>query len=98
MSTSWVRRSVLRLISCTGVSYGLCRAIRRQRRSSTRTGRGPRSEEHTSELQSHVNLVCRLLLEKKKGLIRFSCLGGTTSYELPRVLATVRYYVVLTAF
>src|SRR5690242_20991282 len=29
------------------------------------TPRG-RSEEHTSELQSHVNLVCRLLLEKKK--------------------------------
>src|SRR5690242_20861762 len=27
---------------------------------------GLRSEEHTSELQSHVNLVCRLLLEKKK--------------------------------
>src|SRR5438477_8741931 len=27
---------------------------------------GGRSEEHTSELQSHVNLVCRLLLEKKK--------------------------------
>src|SRR5713101_9250729 len=32
-----------------------------------RAGReGRRSEEHTSELQSHVNLVCRLLLEKKK--------------------------------
>src|SRR5260370_4842102 len=32
-------------------------------------GRRPvvfRSEEHTSELQSHLNLVCRLLLEKKK--------------------------------
>src|SRR5260370_20417665 len=32
-------------------------------------GHGPRhcrSEEHTSELQSHLNLVCRLLLEKKK--------------------------------
>src|SRR5690242_21269638 len=29
----------------------------------------PRSEEHTSELQSHVNLVCRLLLEKKKKYI-----------------------------
>src|SRR5260370_23382391 len=28
--------------------------------------RPPRSEEHTSELQSHLNLVCRLLLEKKK--------------------------------
>src|SRR2546426_2132713 len=29
-------------------------------------GRSPRSEEHTSELQSPCNLVCRLLLEKKK--------------------------------
>src|SRR5260370_10121625 len=29
-------------------------------------GRCFRSEEHTSELQSHLNLVCRLLLEKKK--------------------------------
>src|SRR5438477_822924 len=29
-------------------------------------GRLGRSEEYTSELQSHVNLVCRLLLEKKK--------------------------------
>src|SRR5438132_3372714 len=28
--------------------------------------RNPRSEEHTSELQSHSDLVCRLLLEKKK--------------------------------
>src|SRR5260370_23633473 len=28
--------------------------------------RTQRSEEHTSELQSHLNLVCRLLLEKKK--------------------------------
>src|SRR5260370_10296458 len=40
-------------------------------RSSTnssldRRGAGSRSEEHTSELQSHLNLVCRLLLEKKK--------------------------------
>src|SRR5260370_11038919 len=29
-----------------------------------------RSEEHTSELQSHLNLVCRLLLEKKKKIIQ----------------------------
>src|SRR5260370_28294677 len=28
-----------------------------------------RSEEHTSELQSHLNLVCRLLLEKKKTVL-----------------------------
>src|SRR2546422_2601336 len=33
----------------------------------TTTGRrSPRSEEHTSELQSRLHLVCRLLLEKKK--------------------------------
>src|SRR5260370_13803827 len=31
-----------------------------------RTAGAVRSEEHTSELQSHLNLVCRLLLEKKK--------------------------------
>src|SRR5260370_4807400 len=30
-----------------------------------------RSEEHTSELQSHLNLVCRLLLEKKKKKERY---------------------------
>src|SRR2546422_1608851 len=30
-------------------------------------GRGARSEEHTSELQSRLHLVCRLLLEKKNG-------------------------------
>src|SRR5690606_40910597 len=33
---------------------------------SGRARRTPRSEEHTSELQSRENLVCRLLLEKKK--------------------------------
>src|SRR5256885_4706732 len=32
-----------------------------------------RSEEHTSELQSPCNLVCRLLLEKKKGLNEALC-------------------------
>src|SRR2546429_8359813 len=40
-----------------------CHSLRR-RRSGTR--RSPRSEEHTSELQSRLHLVCRLLLEKKK--------------------------------
>src|SRR5690606_42054253 len=33
-------------------------------------GDAPRSEEHTSELQSRENLVCRLLLEKKKNKTR----------------------------
>src|SRR5499433_4314436 len=35
-------------------------------RAGGRAARGGRSEEHTSELQSLTNLVCRLLLEKKK--------------------------------
>src|SRR5690242_21201277 len=39
-----------------------------------------RSEEHTSELQSHVNLVCRLLLEKKKKRQRHT--AGTTSVRV----------------
>src|SRR2546426_6888395 len=38
---------------------------RRKAEASLRRARG-RSEEHTSELQSPCNLVCRLLLEKKK--------------------------------
>src|SRR2546422_5755400 len=33
---------------------------------SEKLGNGKRSEEHTSELQSRLHLVCRLLLEKKK--------------------------------
>src|SRR5688572_32543261 len=41
------------------------RACRRADRRGCR-GSGRRSEEHTSELQSQSNLVCRLLLEKKK--------------------------------
>src|SRR5260221_6409374 len=39
---------------------------RAHRRIACRIGWPPRSEEHTSELQSHSDLVCRLLLEKKK--------------------------------
>src|SRR5438034_8111392 len=37
-----------------------------ERLSSMKLGHPERSEEHTSELQSHSDLVCRLLLEKKK--------------------------------
>src|SRR5687768_13143484 len=45
------------------VSLGL--HTRQARREVCRTARAPRSEEHTSELQSRLHLVCRLLLEKK---------------------------------
>src|SRR5260370_7035039 len=40
-----------------------------------------RSEEHTSELQSHLNLVCRLLLEKKKKYHQTPSVTTTTSIQ-----------------
>src|SRR5690242_21501117 len=51
-----------------------------------RTRPAPRSEEHTSELQSHVNLVCRLLLEKKNHRI---CPPGAAA----DVVAVVRPHI-----
>src|SRR5690606_39980641 len=52
-------RLMLRTTSVSSVSFMAAR-----RRASLKTAK--RSEEHTSELQSRENLVCRLLLEKKK--------------------------------
>src|SRR2546427_8040346 len=55
----------------------------------------PRSEEHTSELQSQSNLVCRLLLEKKKKK-NMSCKSASQLivkariYDLPQPLNTRR--------
>src|SRR2546429_9857615 len=42
------------------------RSRRKSRTAKLPGGSPPRSEEHTSELQSRLHLVCRLLLEKKK--------------------------------
>src|SRR5690242_21616708 len=47
-------------IAWQGVDHKIATELRSSLQKSVR------SEEHTSELQSHVNLVCRLLLEKKK--------------------------------
>src|SRR5438132_13840537 len=51
-------------------SRSSCPRLVARRATETTTGASPslnsRSEEHTSELQSHSDLVCRLLLEKKK--------------------------------
>src|SRR2546421_2667327 len=53
--------------------------LRRQKRETTKMRkkhkRGYRSEEHTSELQSRSDLVCRLLLEKKKNTRRRALRG-----------------------
>src|SRR5205085_8206330 len=54
----YIRRPTTRLAYCT--------VTRRCPRSTKIIAATTRSEEHTSELQSQSNLVCRLLLEKKK--------------------------------
>src|SRR2546430_11616650 len=55
-----------------------------------------RSEEHTSELQSQSNLVCRLLLEKKKKHNHLECSVEPTLYSLchPQPIRTrrIRYH------
>src|SRR2546426_2066738 len=52
-----------------GFRRGRTSRCRYRRSGSARPAAGrPRSEEHTSELQSPCNLVCRLLLEKKKNI------------------------------
>src|SRR5256886_8833787 len=50
-----------------------------------------RSEEHTSELQSQSNLVCRLLLEKKKKLTAMSLISQL-SYTIQHISSTFRSF------
>src|SRR5438046_10613116 len=62
-------------IFCTACSRARLSPRRCRRRARGRRAlRRHRSEEHTSELQSLTNLVCRLLLEKKK--LHFRCGGN----------------------
>src|SRR2546430_13425591 len=65
-------------------------AARRQEETHHRGGGRPhaRSEEHTSELQSQSNLVCRLLLEKKKHSSNFQSVSTVTLLSRP----TLRYH------
>src|SRR2546422_6258087 len=72
----------------------VCCVLMRPWRTSSSTASSVRSEEHTSELQSRLHLVCRLLLEKKKN--RSTCITLAPgdprhgSAHLPRVLACQR--------
>src|SRR5256885_11886518 len=59
--------------------YPLCELEARRRLPPSRD---KRSEEHTSELQSPCNLVCRLLLEKKKKIICYE--GAPDALLVPR--------------
>src|SRR5437899_12253694 len=66
---------------CGGRSAGPCCArpwrCATRRRCPKKTSSPPRSEEHTSELQSLRHLVCRLLLEKKKATPCLFSYGST---------------------
>src|SRR6266480_6790154 len=77
-STLFPYTTLFRSPDCTSASAPACSGLRPSRSTASSSAVG-RSEEHTSELQSHVNLVCRLLLEKKKmkrrGLL---CMTHTT--------------------
>src|SRR2546430_14423940 len=73
-STLFPYTTLFRSMPAAGRS-GRTRNPRRVKRGAARSGM-KRSEEHTSELQSQSNLVCRLLLEKKK---RPSCSTMRTS-------------------
>src|SRR2546422_6316665 len=57
-----------------------CSWCRRSRRLGGPSEHGERSEEHTSELQSRLHLVCRLLLEKKKPTPRHGSAQRTPSF------------------
>src|SRR5256886_4781152 len=54
-----------------------------------------RSEEHTSELQSQSNLVCRLLLEKKKNKISYDKRPSEPSVYSKNARTSSRYHSVL---
>src|SRR5260370_39188654 len=59
-------RVVADLVMPSGGAVTILGGTPKQARQRRTLGFVFRSEEHTSELQSHLNLVCRLLLEKKK--------------------------------
>src|SRR2546427_3182291 len=67
-----------------------CRFPGRLRCGAGRTG-AARSEEHTSELQSQSNLVCRLLLEKKKKNSYKSKLVYTTIQSMRTITSVLAY-------
>src|SRR5438445_7833670 len=54
---------------CSVRELSIIVSVERERAAIRFLDTGPRSEEHTSELQSRQYLVCRLLLEKKKSFI-----------------------------
>src|SRR5260370_22004976 len=99
--TEGATREMLRAKSRQGVFWScfvvrlrlLCRLPCLQDQPARRQPRSSRSEEHTSELQSHLNLVCRLLLEKKKKKAWTSSVGVRSSlwaWYLVRLVSAIQ--------
>src|SRR2546422_7244918 len=63
------------------------RRPKRTGRCARRSRQTARSEEHTSELQSRLHLVCRLLLEKKKNVIMQTVNGSVNMLSVARSCA-----------
>src|SRR2546422_7701313 len=79
-ATAWMQlKAPVTLVSITS-----CQASEASRQSAPSCATPARSEEHTSELQSRLHLVCRLLLEKKKKLCS-SAWTSTTSPDFPQL-------------
>src|SRR5256885_4065565 len=74
-SRSATSRTVCAIFSLASPASPAKRGLVREDRAD----RARRSEEHTSELQSPCNLVCRLLLEKKKDLGNHTHVATTTN-------------------
>src|SRR2546422_4249662 len=82
---------------CRAAQRSPCRSARRTRRRrpgirpcACRRTRSPRrSEEHTSELQSRLHLVCRLLLEKKKPYRNLSYRKNTATNQSSQTMTCI---------
>src|SRR5256885_12712926 len=78
-------RAEQRTTVLTRVNHELRSEIAERQRAEQQLTNSRRSEEHTSELQSPCNLVCRLLLEKKKNTIYYV-------HHISSVYALTHYY------
>src|SRR5260370_9433473 len=83
------------LAECRRAHHRRALVVLQRARDDFGRGSRSRSEEHTSELQSHLNLVCRLLLEKKKYMLRIELMFDIiplTRIELRQLYDIQLYY------
>src|SRR2546428_4996550 len=84
----------LPIFDSTGWRFHWMKRWRRLRRNREQASIRRRSEEHTSELQSRSDLVCRLLLEKKKDIINHAHNVSNNIYFVYQMLLQPVLYVI----